>query len=212
MDYRAYVFDFDYTLVFSEKAILECFRHVFEHFGFSGSSDDEIKATIGMSLYEAISMLTGVKDPAAIDDMTMEYRLHADLIMAKNTFLFPAAPKLLREIKKLGSVCAIVSNKYRFRIEETLEMYGLSDLFSIVLGPEDFSNFKPDPEGLLLAVQRLGVSPSQTLYIGDSIIDAQTAMNAGVDFAAVTTGHTVAEAFLTFPYVKIIPDLSSLLD
>lgn len=211
MNYRAYVFDFDYTLVYSEIAILACFRHIFEINGFSGISDYDIKATIGMSLSEAISMLTGITDLTALDDLKREYRQHADSIMAKNTFLYPSVPKLLRDIRNLGSVSAIVSNKYRFRIEESIRMYCLDDLFTLVLGPEDFSRFKPDPEGLLMAVEKLGVLPSETLYIGDSIIDAQTAMNSGIDFAAVTTGPTPADSFLTFPHVKIIPDLSFLL-
>jgi len=73
-------------------------------------------------------------------------------------------------------------------------------------------NAKPDPEGTDLAIARLGASKAETLYIGDSLIDAFTARNAQVDFAAVTTGCTAREEFIASgaPYVAIMKDLSEL--
>ena len=62
MDYKAYLFDFDYTLANSEKGIVMCFQHVFERNGFKGIEEDAIKKTIGLTLEEAFMLLTGIKD------------------------------------------------------------------------------------------------------------------------------------------------------
>ena len=60
----------------------------------------------------------------------------------------------------------------------------------IIVGGEDVKAAKPSPEGLLLAIKRLHVSKAETLYIGDSTIDAETAQAAGIDFAGITHGVT----------------------
>lgn len=64
-----------------------------------------------------------------------------------------------------------------------------------IVGGEDVNVFKPDPTGLNLMINRLGVSKEDVLYVGDSYIDAETAKNAGVDFAGVLTGSTDEKLF-----------------
>ena len=66
---------------------------------------------------------------------------------------------------------------------------------------------KPDPEGLLWAMDKLGLKREDVLFCGDTTIDAETAQNAGVDFCAVLNGTTPAEAFSAYPSVHISPDL-----
>ena len=58
------------------------------------------------------------------------------------------------------------------------------------MGGEDVKAPKPSPEGVLFALEHLGSTPEETLYIGDSTVDAETARNAGVDFAGVLNGMT----------------------
>ena len=67
------------------------------------------------------------------------------------------------------------------RIHEGL---GLSPYFEAVVTADDVVRPKPDPEGVGLILERFGVSPSESLFVGDSIIDQQTAANAGLSFWA----------------------------
>jgi phosphoglycolate phosphatase len=69
------------------------------------------------------------------------------------------------------------------------------DLFAVVIGGEDVSNHKPDPEGLIKAMAILDTTPEQCFYIGDSRIDADTAERAQVEFIAVLSGVTKKEEF-----------------
>ena len=59
-----------------------------------------------------------------------------------------------------------------------------------VIGRDTVETFKPDPESLLAAVDRLGVRPERTLFVGDSERDAETADRAGTRFAYVGDGPT----------------------
>ena len=81
----------------------------------------------------------------------------------------------------------------------------------IIVGGEDVKAAKPSPEGLLLAIKRLHVSKAETLYIGDSTVDAETAQAAGVDFAGVTHGVTTAKELEKYPHRKIMNTLEELL-
>lgn len=71
---------------------------------------------------------------------------------------------------------------------------------------------KPSPEGLLLAIRQLHVTKAETLYIGDSTVDAETAQKAGVDFAGITHGMTTAEELKKYPHKKIMSSLEELLE
>ena len=69
----------------------------------------------------------------------------------------------------------------------------------MVLGSGDVKRPMPDPEGLLTVMDRLSVSPEETLFCGDTVLDAGAAQNAGCHFAAVLNGTTPAADFSPFP-------------
>lgn len=212
MGYSTYLFDFDYTLADTETAIIICYRHVLETNGFYGVTDEAIKRTIGHPVTDSFTMLTGVNEPDTLQIFRAEFVKKADEIMVNNSALYPTVPPLLRKLKEQGFKTGIISTKYRYRIIGTLEKFAMTELVDIVLGGEDVDQPKPDPEGILKAIERLGVTKREALYTGDSLIDANAAKNAGIDFVAVTTGVTAAGEFEGLPYKKIICDLSELID
>lgn len=84
-----------------------------------------------------------------------------------------------------------------------MERNDARNVIDVIIGGDDVKNEKPDPEGLLAAIQKLNVSKNQVLYVGDSIVDAKTAQSAGVDFVAVLTGTTKRGVFMNYEYVSI---------
>lgn len=211
MPYTAYLFDFDYTLADSSRGITLCFRHVLERNGYAGVTDEAIRRTIGKTLEESFSILTGVTDPDRLAAFKAEYRREADVYMTPNTRLFPETLRVLRTLKERGAKIGIISTKYRFRIHDTLDQHLPADFLDIVVGGEDVSRAKPDPEGLLYAIRQLGVKKKRVLYIGDSTVDAETAQAAGVDFAGVTHGVTTADELAAYPHRRIMDSLTELL-
>lgn len=210
MDYEAYLFDFDYTLANSEKGIVMCFQHVFHQNGYVNIEDEAIKRTIGLTLEDAFKLLTGIRDNGLIAEYRRQYSKKSDTVMVKNTKLFPETLPMLEALKAKGAVTAIVSTKNRRRIAKTIEEYRMEGLIDLVVGGEDVSKAKPSPEGVIKAMEQLKLSPKKTLYVGDNIIDAQTAQNAGIAFAAVTTGTTTKEDFSGMPCVKVMSNLLEL--
>ena len=211
MNYTTYLFDFDYTLADSSRGIVTCFRNVLTRHGYTEVTDDDIKRTIGKTLEDSFSILTGVTDAGQLAGFKAEYRKEADTHMTVNTVLFLETKSVLTALKDSGARIGIISTKYRFRIKELLDQHFPEDFMDIIVGGEDVKAAKPSPEGLLLAIKRLHVSKAETLYIGDSTVDAETAQAAGVDFAGVTHGVTTAKELEKYPHRKIMNTLEELL-
>ena len=211
MNYTTYLFDFDYTLADSSRGIVTCFRNVLTRHGYTEVTDDDIKRTIGKTLEDSFSILTGVTDAGQLAGFKAEYRKEADTHMTVNTVLFLETKSVLTALKDSGARIGIISTKYRFLIKELLDQHFPEDFMDIIVGGEDVKAAKPSPEGLLLAIKRLHVSKAETLYIGDSTVDAETAQAAGVDFAGVTHGVTTAKELEKYPHRKIMNTLEELL-
>lgn len=212
MNYTTYLFDFDYTLADSSRGIVTCFHNVLNLHGYTQVTDDDIKHTIGKTLEESFSILTGVTDAGQLAAFKAEYRKEADTHMTVNTRLFLETKSVLTALKDSGARLGIISTKYRFRIRELLDQHFPADFMDIIVGGEDVKAAKPSPEGLLFAIKQLHVSKAETLYIGDSTVDAETALAAGVDFAGVTHGVTTAKELAKYPHRRIMSTLEELLE
>lgn len=210
-DYKAYLFDFDYTLADSSRGIVMCFRNVLERHGYTGISDDTIKRTIGLTLEEAFTEMTGVGDPATLARWRKEYVGVADRLMNAATELFAEVPAVLAALKERGVKTGIISTKYRYRIEDFLLRHFDRLPVDIIVGGEDVKSAKPSPEGLEDAMKRLGMTRDEVLYCGDSTVDGATAVNAGVDFAGVLHGVTPRSDLERYPHVAVVSDLRDLL-
>ena len=212
MNYTTYLFDFDYTLADSSRGIVTCFRNVLTRHGYTEVTDDDIKRTIGKTLEDSFSILTGVTDAGQLAGFKAEYLKEADTHMTVNTVLFLETKSVLTALKDSGTRIGIISTKYRFRIKELLDQHFPEDFMDIIVGGEDVKAAKPSPEGLLLAIKQLHANKAETLYIGDSTVDAETAQAAGVDFAGVTHGVTTAKELEKYPHWKIMSTLDELLE
>lgn len=209
--FSAVIFDFDYTLADSSRGVLECINHALRNIGLPTASPEDINKTIGMSLPDTLVSLAGAEYESMSGEFFRLFIEKADEVMAELTVIYEEAPSVIRHLKAKGIFLGIVSTKFRYRIEAILGRAGFLETFDIIVGGEDVSRHKPDPEGLLMAIEGLG-SPQSTLYVGDSISDAEAARRAGIPFAAVLSGVTLREAFEEYPVYRFLENLSELVD
>ena len=208
--YKAVCFDFDYTLGDCTGSILASFRYALPEMGFPVPDEDTLRGTIGYVLEDAYTMLTGDADPGRRAQFRPLYSSVATRNQVEDALLFPGAEALIRGLNAAGIATAIVSSRRAATTRAMMERFGLSDLFPIILGNTDVEKPKPDPQGLLIAMERLGLGPRDVLFCGDTVLDAGAARSAGCDFAAVLNGTTKADAFASFSPVHVAPDLSDL--
>ena len=208
--YRAIFFDFDYTLGDATGCIVAGFNYAFARMGLAQPDYEAVRGTIGMTLENAYTLLSGDASPEGQQRFRRLYVEKANPLQVEGTRLFPGAVELLDWLKEQGILAAIVSTKRRQVIEEILAYRKLSDRVAFCVGGNDTPHYKPAPDGALLALAKAGIAPEQALFVGDTVIDAETAQRAGLDFAAVCNGTTPPAAFDPWPHVYVARDLPDL--
>lgn len=210
MRYTTFVFDFDYTLADATSGIVASANYALEKLGFDIKAEDDIKRTVGHTLKDTFRFLTLNEDENQASLFTQLFKEKADAVMSANTIMFPDTIPILNKLKASGHLTAIVTSKFNYRIKEVLQIHQSSHLIDYIVGFEDVIEPKPSPEGLLKAIAFLSKPKGEVLYVGDSLVDSLTAMNANVDFAAVTTGTTFLDDFSKYPYIAVASNLSEL--
>lgn len=207
--YEAVIFDYDFTLGDSAYGIAVSCNYALGKLGYTEKTGNEIRRTIGLSLKEVFRTLTGSDDGDAAERFAALFRERADEVIAESAVMYEDALPTLSELRRCGFKTAIVTSKFHYRIDEILRKFNAESLIDEIVGGDDVSREKPDPEGLLKAIEALGVDKREVLYVGDCLVDAKTAQSAGVDFAAVLTGTTTD--FFDYDNVFIADNLQDIL-
>lgn len=193
--YKAVIFDFDMTIADSSQVIVSLLNDTAEHFGFPRKRYEEVLPCVGNTHEIMLSYVTGEKNPKKLLNMREYYRAISIEEMPERTTFFPGVEECLKTMKAHGIKVGLLSLKLRDLLFASLDKYNLSRYFDTVLGSEDVDAHKPDPSGMVKAMEQLGVKQSEVLYVGDSLIDQGTARNAGVDFCAMLLGGTAKNQF-----------------
>lgn len=192
---KAVLFDFDYTLVDASVGIIRCTHEALRTMTLDLPTEEQVRSTIGLPLEDMFTVFTGISDPESKKTFKDLYVKAADGVITKHTHFFEDALYVLETLAGNDIKVVIVSTKYRYRIEEVLQRDDLMSIVSLVIGGEDVKRHKPDPEGVFIALKKLGIAPDEALFVGDTILDQGAAAAAGVEFKAVLNGTTSFETF-----------------
>ncbi len=207
--YKAIVFDFDLTLADSSQGFIACHRFASSQFGLPEPTPEAIAASIGTPLDLVFTRFYGEGHADIAAEYIRVYQQHADEVMTGLTVMLDGAAATVRRLHAAGLKLGIVSQKLRYRVQEVLRRESLMHSFGVVLGGDDIPAFKPDPRGILIAIERLDAAGS-AFYVGDTTIDAEAAGNAGVPFVAVLTGVTDAAAFAPYQPAATLTSVAGL--
>ncbi|VVE86252.1 HAD family hydrolase [Pandoraea bronchicola] len=192
---QAIIFDFDLTLADSSEAIVECTQYALTRLDCPSATPERIRSVIGLSLPVMFRSLSGDADPERASAFVRYFVERADVIMVQSTRIYPQVPGLLADLRNEGLALAIVSTKFRHRIDAILTVAGLRSQVDVLVGGEDVKRHKPDPEGIVQALGQLGIPAAQAIYVGDHAVDAQAAAQAGTGFIGMVSGTTSFDAW-----------------
>ena len=108
----------------------------------------------------------------------------------------PGSLGTVKRIMERGVTTAIVTNSGRGPVESLLSAFGFLPYLSLVITRDEAGKLKPEPDGILVALARLGVGPGDAVYVGDSVLDIQASRRAGVQCVSVATGLYRAETLM----------------
>ncbi|HEY6003981.1 MAG TPA: HAD-IA family hydrolase [Anaeromyxobacter sp.] len=177
------IFDLDGTLVDSLDDLHASVNHALRALGLPLRSRQEVHGYVGegarILLERAIAPEVHLLQPALA-----AWRAHYEVHCLDHTRPYPGLEALLAGA---GRVLAVHTNKPGALARKILAGLGLLPRFAAVIGGDEAPR-KPDPTGVREIVARVGASPAETVFVGDSRVDAATARAAGVAFLAVTWG------------------------
>lgn len=185
MPITAALFDFDGTLADSFGAITASTNHTRAAYGLPALPHEAVRARVGYGLAQLMADLV---PGAPVEEAVARYREHHERTMVGATALLPGVAETVPELARRGYRLAVCSNKRAEFTRRLVAALGLAPYFACVLGPDDVrQRAKPDPAMVLEGLTRLGVSANGAVYIGDMVVDVQTARAAGLPVWLVPT-------------------------
>ena len=179
------LFDLDGTVIDSGAIILASMRHAAETVVGGEWSDAELMKAVGGPGLEAQMVAL---DPDRVDELVRIYRAHNEPL--HDTLEYCGnIDVVLAELLERGHRLGIVTAKRRVTVELAFAKLPLEHLFEVVVGGDETARHKPDPAPLLLALERLGASAEDAVYVGDSPFDMQAARAAGLYAIGVSWGR-----------------------
>ena len=192
---RAVLFDLDGTLIDTLPDLHAAACAMLNDLGRPPLPLESIRAYVGRGIPNLIKRVLANSLHVAEDpnppppEAVARYRRHDAHENGRNAKVYPGVLEGLASLRAQGVPLGVVTNKADTFIQPLLEQTGLSGYFEVLVGGDRLPKVKPDPMPLVWACGRLGVSPAETLFIGDSINDALAARAAGCPVFLLPYGY-----------------------
>ncbi len=197
MKKKLVVFDLDGTLLNTLGDIRRAINYVLSSYDIPQISEEETRKAVGHGLRNALIQVVN-KSGAVIEDN--DFSLMNELLVASYmkhpcvyTKPYPGIEELLLWLNENGLKVAVASNKKESVVKEIIKAMFSQIKFAFVLGENGKYPLKPDPEGILNEMDKLGLKSDDIIYIGDSEVDALTAENLKCDSIIVNYGFRTPE-------------------
>ena len=193
---RCVLFDLDGTLVDTWELYIEAYTRTLESHVGRRLTLDELIGLGPVSELRLFRRALSVSDAeAAYREFLRHYRsLHPTHFGG----VYPGVHEMLGTLRRACLRLGIVTGKSRAAWEITAKEADLGE-FDAIVTDEEVAEAKPDPQGLVLALTRLGIPAEEAIYVGDSVGDASAERAAGIRFAAALwpKGKHEMDQFLT---------------
>lgn len=194
------IFDLDGTLINTIDDLGQACNYALAACGFPTHKIEDYPRLVGNGINKLIER--ALPEKLRQEETVMQVREYFvpyyDEHNCDYTRPYEGIPQLLKTLKEQGHYLAVASNKYQVATEKIVAQL-FPGIFDIVLGERENIARKPDPQIVydILSTLNTQLSTTNCLYIGDSLVDAQTAKAANLPFVACTWGFCTREQLLT---------------
>ena len=189
------IFDLDGTLINSIGDLAEATNYALAKLGFPTHPEEAYYQFVCngiMKLFER-ALPQNVRTPNMLQKMRGLFVPYYDAHSTDHSEVYEGISEILKNLQARGIKLAVASNKHHAATEKLVRHYFPDITFSSVYGQREGFPMKPDPLLVKQMMQTAQVTPENTLYVGDSAVDMQTAHNAQVEGCAVLWGFRSRE-------------------
>lgn len=207
------IFDFDGTIGDTRQNIIITMQRTMKMVGLPVKSDDECASTIGLTLENSFKTMypdVGAEMAARCVDAYRE--IFMESVEELTPELFPGVSDTLAQLHDMGIEMSIASSRQSQSLLLFLENMGVLKYFPYVLGSDNVTKHKPDPEPVLKTLRELNYAPSDVMVVGDMPVDVAMAHGADVRAIAVTFGNATREELIEAEADYIIDDFTKILE
>ncbi|WP_168118483.1 pyrophosphatase PpaX [Paenibacillus sp. HB172176] len=174
---RTMLFDLDGTILDTNELIIRSFMESLEGIVPESFEREHIIPSMGQPLENQLRLFSGREDVAELVAAYREVnlRLHDEYVKP-----FAYVVEVLGRLRGEGVRLGVVTTKMRLTTEKGLRLVGIYDCMDALVTIDDVTHAKPDPEPVAKAMELLQADPATTIMVGDSVVDMQSAVAAGV--------------------------------
>jgi phosphoglycolate phosphatase len=190
--YRAALFDLDGTLVDTAPDLAAAANRMLADLGRASLPDDRIRDYVGKGVVNLVNRCFEASGGGGEEDRARAHAVferHYSAGIADRSRPYPGVVDGLEALERAGIAMGCVTNKAGRFTEPLLELTGLRRFFGVVVSGDTVERKKPHPDPMLYAAGKLGASPAETLVVGDSLNDVQSARAAGCAVVVVPYGY-----------------------
>ena len=203
----AILFDLDGTLLDTLGDLHVATNHVLTRFGYPSRTIQEVCRFVGNGA--GLLIRRAIPEGEAVEPVLAAfqeyYAAHCNIL----TRPYDGIIEVIATLRKAGYLTAVVSNKADFAVQDLCKIW-FDGLFDVAVGEREGLLRKPAPDSVFEVCRLLGVSVEESVYIGDSEVDYQTACNAKMDVISVEWGFRDAAFLKEIGAKKIISTPSEL--
>lgn len=207
---KAVLFDMDGTLVDTLDDLTAALNFTLKQLGCPLRTKEEVRSFVGngLSVLVELSLPTWAKGKK--EEGLRIFKEYYSKHLADFTATYEGICDLVAEVKNRGYKLAVISNKVQLALDALIERF-FGKSFDFVLGQRSDIPSKPAPDGVILAMDALGVAREECVYVGDSDVDLATACNARVKCISCSWGFKTKEELEKLNAQTIIENPSQLL-
>ena len=182
------IFDMDGTILNSLGDLTAALNYVLALHGYPARSEQQACDALG----KGVAYFLKHNIPEPVDDKTLEqyvkeFKEYYPANMYNTTAPYGGILNLLATLKARGCKLGVISNKFDAAVKGLCDKY-FNGIFDAAVGETAGVKRKPAPDSVFKVLEQLGADKKQAVYVGDSEVDYQTAVNAGLPCISVTWG------------------------
>ncbi len=210
MKFDTLIFDLDGTILNTLEDLSDSVNFALTKNDLPTRSIEEIRSFVGNGIRLLIERAVPENTQnELVDSCFNDFKAHYKSNSTNKTKPYDGITEVLNDLKNSGVKLALVSNKADFAVQEIIEKY-FPNIFHFATGEKEGVRRKPYPDSVLAAMEYLKSDENNTVYIGDSEVDVETARNCNIPCIAVSWGFRDREVLMSLAPEYIIDETKQL--